>query len=67
MSQSAIKTVAIIGLGKMGRPMARHLVAKGFAVHGYDVDAAAARHSGADGVTVGPGARGGGRRAAVRG
>lgn len=29
--------VGIIGLGKMGLPMARHLVEAGYEVHGYDV------------------------------
>jgi len=32
-----IRRVGIIGLGKMGLPMGRHLVQKGFAVTGYDV------------------------------
>lgn len=43
-----IKTVGMIGLGKMGGPMARLLAAKGFSVVGYDVNAdagkAAAKH-----------------------
>ena len=33
---SAIRTVGILGLGKMGAPMARHLRAKGYNVSGYD-------------------------------
>lgn len=33
-------TVAVLGLGAMGSPMARHLAATGFAVHGYDLDPA---------------------------
>ena len=33
---SAIRNVGIIGLGKMGGPMARHLLAQGFAVAGCD-------------------------------
>jgi 3-hydroxyisobutyrate dehydrogenase-like beta-hydroxyacid dehydrogenase len=33
--------VAVIGLGAMGLQMARHLVDKGFAVTGYDIDPAA--------------------------
>ena len=33
--------VAVIGLGKMGLPMARCLIAAGFDVGGYDVSAAA--------------------------
>ncbi len=32
-----IRTVGLIGLGKMGLPMARHLVGAGFEVVGYDV------------------------------
>lgn len=34
-------TVAFIGLGNMGRPLASRLAAAGFAVRGYDVDPAA--------------------------
>lgn len=30
------RRIGILGLGAMGRPMARHLIAKGFAVGGYD-------------------------------
>ncbi len=32
-----IRTVGLIGLGKMGLPMARHLIAQGFDVVGYDL------------------------------
>src|SRR2546425_8990535 len=32
----SIETVGILGLGKMGCPIAAHLVAKGFKVVGYD-------------------------------
>lgn len=32
----AIETIGILGLGKMGNPIARHLLAKGFKVLGYD-------------------------------
>jgi 3-hydroxyisobutyrate dehydrogenase-like beta-hydroxyacid dehydrogenase len=40
---SSIRKVGILGLGKMGTPMAKHLLAGGFAVAGYDpVDAARA-------------------------
>jgi 3-hydroxyisobutyrate dehydrogenase-like beta-hydroxyacid dehydrogenase len=39
----AVNAVGIIGLGKMGKPMARLLAAKGFSVAGYDVSEAAAR------------------------
>ena len=31
--------LGFIGLGKMGGPIARHLVAKGYSVAGFDVDA----------------------------
>ncbi len=36
-----IQTVGVIGLGKMGGPLARHLVSGGYEVMGYDVVAAA--------------------------
>ena len=32
----AIETVGILGLGKMGGPIAGHLLARGFKVIGYD-------------------------------
>ena len=32
-----IRRVGLIGLGKMGLPMARHLVKRGFTVAGFDV------------------------------
>lgn len=35
-----IKSVGIIGLGKMGHPMARHLLAGQFEVFGFDIDPA---------------------------
>jgi 3-hydroxyisobutyrate dehydrogenase-like beta-hydroxyacid dehydrogenase len=41
MSESVVRRVGIIGLGKMGNPMARHLRKAGFDVSGYDIDAAA--------------------------
>ncbi len=47
-----IKTVGILGLGKMGGPMAKHLVAKGYAVLGFDPVPAAANKAKADGVRV---------------
>lgn len=37
----AIETVGVVGLGKMGGPLARHLVKGGFNVVGYDVTPAA--------------------------
>ncbi len=36
-----MKTVAVVGLGEMGLPMARNLAARGFEVRGYDVRPAA--------------------------
>lgn len=33
-----VKSVGVIGLGKMGLPMARHLARSGFETYGYDVD-----------------------------
>jgi len=47
-----IKTVGILGLGKMGGPMAKHLVAKGFGVVGFDPMAAAGEKAKGDGVRV---------------
>jgi 3-hydroxyisobutyrate dehydrogenase-like beta-hydroxyacid dehydrogenase len=41
MSTAIIRRVGIIGLGKMGMPMARHLRKAGFTVQAYDVSAAA--------------------------
>jgi 3-hydroxyisobutyrate dehydrogenase-like beta-hydroxyacid dehydrogenase len=48
----AIKTVGMVGLGKMGNPMARLLASKGFATVGYDPSAAACKASAAHGVTI---------------
>ena len=41
MANPDIRRVGLIGLGKMGLPIGRHLVQKGFAVTGYDVTLAA--------------------------
>ena len=49
---NAIRTVGILGLGKMGAPMARHLRAKGYNVSGYDPVDAARREAVALGVTL---------------
>jgi len=38
-AQREIKNVGVIGLGKMGLPMARHLAAGNFNVTGYDIRA----------------------------
>ncbi|WP_232819036.1 3-hydroxyisobutyrate dehydrogenase [Homoserinimonas sp. OAct 916] len=46
------KTIAFIGLGHMGSPMARNLVAAGYTVLGFDLVPAALDQARADGVTV---------------
>ena len=48
----AIKTVGMIGLGKMGNPMARLLQSKGFSAVGFDVNEAACKASAKHGVTI---------------
>lgn len=40
MEQSPIRRVGVVGLGRMGLPLARHLAQAGFAVTGFDVDPA---------------------------
>ncbi len=37
MNENSIKHVGLIGLGKMGGPLARHIINKGYPVTGYDV------------------------------
>ncbi len=46
------KRIGLIGLGAMGRPMARHLLAKGFTVAGCDPAQAARAQAEALGVTI---------------
>lgn len=48
----AFKRIGIVGLGAMGRPMARHLIAKGFAVAGCDPSAEARAKAQAMGVAI---------------
>ncbi len=48
----AISTVGIVGLGKMGGPLARHVKAKGYAVVGCDVDDAAVEAAMKDGIAI---------------
>jgi 3-hydroxyisobutyrate dehydrogenase-like beta-hydroxyacid dehydrogenase len=50
VSTKEIKRVGVIGLGKMGLPMARHLAGRGFAVIGYDLALAALKAAAAAGV-----------------
>lgn len=47
---SAPLHVGVIGLGGMGRPMARNLVAAGHAVSGYDISASAMADAAHDGI-----------------
>lgn len=49
---SAISKIGLLGLGKMGAPMAKHLLAKGFTVAGYDPLDAARRNALSLGVSV---------------
>jgi 3-hydroxyisobutyrate dehydrogenase-like beta-hydroxyacid dehydrogenase len=49
---SAIQKVGIVGLGKMGAPMARHLLAKRFSVTGCDPAAQACANAKQWGVSV---------------
>ena len=49
---SAIRKVGIVGLGRMGAPMAQHLLAKGFAVSGCDPAAQARERAQAIGIAV---------------
>jgi 3-hydroxyisobutyrate dehydrogenase-like beta-hydroxyacid dehydrogenase len=48
----SIETVGILGLGKMGAPMAKHLAAKGFKVVGYDPVAAACANGASGGARI---------------
>ena len=47
-----IKTVGVIGLGKMGLPVCRHLMAKGYPVVAYDVAAAAVERAKSIGAAI---------------
>ena len=49
---TAIRRIGILGLGKMGAPMARHLLARGFSVAGYDPVEAAREAARALGVRI---------------
>jgi 3-hydroxyisobutyrate dehydrogenase len=49
---TSIRTVGLLGLGKMGAPMARHIAAKGYAVVGYDPVAAARAQAAAQGTKI---------------
>ncbi len=47
-----LQSVAVLGLGIMGSALARHLVAGGFAVRGFDPDPEAAQRAAVDGVRI---------------
>ena len=49
---TAIRTVGLLGLGKMGTPMAKHIAAKGYAVVGYDPVAAACAQAAQHGARI---------------
>jgi len=49
---AAIGKIGILGLGKMGAPMARHLLARGYSVSGFDPLEPARHDAAALGVTV---------------
>src|SRR3954468_13457068 len=51
-AMTAISRVGILGLGKMGMPMARHLLSRGYSVAGYDPLEPARSNARALGVTV---------------
>ena len=52
MSSTALVTIAFLGLGNMGGPMAANLVTAGYTVHGFDVVPAALDHARERGVDV---------------
>ena len=49
---TAIRKVGMLGLGKMGAPMAQHLIAKGYSVSGYDPQEGARRAGAGVGVQL---------------
>jgi 3-hydroxyisobutyrate dehydrogenase-like beta-hydroxyacid dehydrogenase len=49
---NAIRKVGMLGLGKMGAPMAQHLVARGYNVCGFDPVDGARRNAAALGISV---------------
>ncbi len=54
---NSIKTVGLLGLGKMGQPMAQHLIARGFKVVGHDPAAQARERTRALGARIAASAR----------
>jgi 3-hydroxyisobutyrate dehydrogenase-like beta-hydroxyacid dehydrogenase len=52
MSKNVVRRVGVIGLGKMGHPMARHLRKAGFDVTAYDIDALACGAAQRSGIAI---------------
>jgi 3-hydroxyisobutyrate dehydrogenase-like beta-hydroxyacid dehydrogenase len=52
MSTSVVRRVGVVGLGKMGQPMARHLRKAGFEVSAYDIDDVARRQAERAGIAL---------------
>ncbi len=57
MGNSVVRRVGIVGLGKMGNPMARHLRKAGFEVTAFDIDERACSEARSGGVAVAADAR----------
>ena len=57
MSTTTLRRIGIIGLGKMGLPMARHLRNKGFEVTAHDLNATACQSAEKVGAKIAPNAR----------
>lgn len=57
MTGNVLRRIGLIGLGKMGLPMARHLRAKGFEVAAYDVSTGACEAAVRQGIRIEASAR----------
>jgi 3-hydroxyisobutyrate dehydrogenase-like beta-hydroxyacid dehydrogenase len=57
MNTTAIRRVGVIGLGKMGQPMSRHMRAKGFEVTAFDISKEACEQAKGMGVSIAPSPR----------
>ena len=49
---SDVSSIGVVGLGKMGRPITRHLISAGYKVHGLDISADAVTAAKALGVNI---------------
>jgi L-threonate 2-dehydrogenase len=54
MTKRSKGTVGVVGLGNMGSAFARHLVAAGWRVHGFDIDTGRRRAAARTGVEIAP-------------